>query len=141
MAKINVYCKNRGWLFEDLKAGIAAHGATPSERPLAGYDAYICIRTKEAQYSPKPDKTVVQIHDMNYYVLPRFGMVMKTHPSQRAHCDHEMMLPIGSLNIEIVDWPERPTLGLFCRSMPHERKGLDRFAAVVDMARQWVDLL
>lgn len=82
--KINVYCQDRGWLFEDLKREIASYGAKPSSRPLRNFDAYICIRTKEAPLSPKPKKTVVQVHDMKGYDLSPYGLALLVHESQNV---------------------------------------------------------
>lgn len=135
--KINVYCRNLGWLFEDLKQNIAKHGAIASETPLPDMDAYICIRTKESALSPKSEKTVVQVHDMMNYVLTRFGMAAMVHPAQRVLADNKIMIPIGSRDIPFLPAPERPTLGFFCREVGKNRvKGSDLFAEAVTIARK-----
>ncbi len=67
--KVNVVAANRGWFFEDLKRHFAAASGrrarvVVSERPVRDAGAWIFLRTREAVQTPRPDHTVVQIHDM-----------------------------------------------------------------------------
>ncbi len=48
---INVYSKNYGWLFEDLKGYFSAYGAVVTDEPLTGADFYICIRKSDTRCS------------------------------------------------------------------------------------------
>ena len=138
--KINVYCENRGWLFEDLKQLIASKGATPSEKPLSGYDKYICIRTKECKFSPSSENTLVQVHDMGEYDLRKYGLVSLVHPSQADNVKGCMEItPIGSRDIRKSGLPQKPTVGFFCREVKGHKKGSEIFAEVVQRARQEID--
>lgn len=134
---INVYCGDRGWLFEDLKREIASFGAEASERPIPGADAYICIRTREAHLSPNRDKTVVQVHDTHQYALNAYGMVSMVHPvqAQTVVCKAMDVCPIGSRDIHMDALPEVPTIGFFCREIGSE-KGSDVFEQAVFIARR-----
>lgn len=136
---INVYCSDRGWLFEDLKQLIASKGATASEKPLDGFDAYICIRTRECKLSPKPKKTLVQVHDMNQYDLRKYGCVSIVHPSQAENIKGSMEITvIGSRQVPQSDLPKKPTLGFFCREVA-KKKGSEIFEQFVLEARKKFD--
>lgn len=138
--KINVYCQNRGWLFEDLKQLIASKGATPSECPLPNYDGYICIRTREANLTPSPDKTLVQVHDMGKYDLSRYGAVSLVHIAQASNVKGKMEItPIGSRRIPQTRLPDVPMVGFFCREIPGFKKGSKLFEQVVLEARKEIN--
>lgn len=138
--KINVYCKDKGWLFEDLKNTIALKGATPSEKPLSGFDKYICIRTKEANLSPNPKKTVVQVHDMATYDLRDYGKISLVHESQAQNVKGSMEItPIGSRMLRRSCLPEKPTIGFFCREVGDNKKGSDIFEKAVLKAKKKIE--
>lgn len=138
--KINVYCQSRGWLFDDLKGQIASLGAIASNSPIAGADAYICIRTCEAGLSPKPEKTVVQVHDVKKYELFGYGIISLVHSSQSVTTDSEMFVqPIGSREIQASPFPDKPTIGFFARALNHEKKGKDTFEKSILEARKHCD--
>ena len=122
--KINVYSKNMGWLFEDLKASFATQGAVSSDTPIAGADRWICIRTSEALTSPDISRTLVQVHDMADYDVGFFdkaGLVCFTHELQRyiwlrkGFKGRSRVLPIGARRaVELASiMPVEPTVGYF----------------------------
>lgn len=119
MPKVNVYCSDKGWLFEDLKREIAKCGAIPSTVPLKKADAWICIRTKEAHLSPDPARTVLQVHDCKSQPLEGFGHISFVHPAAKDSwpdlTGHFDVIPIGSRDIPYAELPSFPTLGFFCR--------------------------
>lgn len=145
MAKINVYCSDKGWLFEDLKLNIAKYGAVASKKPLDGYDAYICIRTQEAVLSPFPEKTVVQVHDMNDPIVGSYGMISFVHQMQKhlwedkGFSGKNFVLPIGSRDIPFRSKPDKPTIGFFCREGNNLEKGSDIFKSEILKALSEVD--
>jgi hypothetical protein len=148
----NVFAKSLGWLFDDLKAAIAASGAEASEAPAMNARSWICIRTGEAESAPDLARTLVQVHDMNPpnpAALQSAGLVAFTHPLQayiwqcsgfsRPH----KILPIGARCG--ISWahqlPTRPTIGYFTGEtgpgMNHKRS--DMFAEAVSLARNSLD--
>lgn len=141
---INVYCANRGWLFEDLKRLISSCGAVASKMPINGAKAYICIRTNEAKLSPAPTKTLVQVHDMQAFLPSECGVVSFVHERQeeawkakgfKGEC---FTLPIGARNIPVSALPQRPTLGYFCREVGRKKRS-DLFLQAVRLARGMMD--
>ncbi|NLT70277.1 MAG: glycosyltransferase family 4 protein [Verrucomicrobiaceae bacterium] len=136
--KINAYCESKGWLFDDLKREFADSGAVVSDSPLSGADAYICIRSGEFRKSPKPERTVVQVHDMRRYRVEGAGCVSLVHPAQRKHFagfgGKITMQPIGSRSIEAGQLPNTATIGFFCREVGG-LKGSSLFAEAVRLAR------
>lgn len=95
---INVTARNLGWFFEDLKMHfLKASGKQAiirvSDRPRRDADGWIFLRTKEAVTSPRPERSLVQVHDMfdeNLYrprgdrhCVSRCGGIVLTHPEQR----------------------------------------------------------
>jgi glycosyltransferase involved in cell wall biosynthesis len=135
---INVYCKDKGWLFEDLKQLIASYGAVASEKPLKDADAWICIRSRELVLSPNTRKTVCQVHDLNTGDL-NCGHVSLVHPEQykKSYVNYTVD-PIGSRDVPLGDLPVIPTIGFFCR----EQMGLKRsemFKKAVNIARESVE--
>lgn len=144
--KINVFCRNRGWLFEDLKALIASKGAVASDLPLPDADAWICIRDTEAVTVPDPKRTLVQCHHVNAFPRVGYGIISFCHPFQqekfkREHGEHpNFMLPIGARAVPRNSFAGKPTLGYFCREVGKDRvKGSDLFATAVKMAREQKD--
>jgi glycosyltransferase involved in cell wall biosynthesis len=66
---INVFAKNLGWLFEDLKRGFARVDIPGVEMivgdvPCDDADAWVAIRTAEAASAPDPRRTVACMHDL-----------------------------------------------------------------------------
>lgn len=147
--KVNVYARNLQWLFEDLKHHMARHGAIASDSPILDADAYVCIRDSEAHLSPKPDKTVVQVHHINPVDLRGFGMISFCHPYQeRQYREFDkktpsFTLPIGARDIPVTPLPDKPTLGGFFREVNSKGKkhlkGSLLFAEAVEIARRDFD--
>jgi hypothetical protein len=147
--KINVYCRNLGWLFEDLKKLIASHGAIASDSPIQNADAYICIRDSEAHLSPNPSKTLVQLHHINPVYLSGYGTISCVHPFQEAQYkkrDRDTPIftqPIGSRDVPLSQLPERKVLGGFFREVnsrgKKNLKGSLLFKEAVDLARKRMD--
>lgn len=97
---INVYCRDRGWLFQDLQALFRKAGAVTSEEPLPYADAWICIRTDEWKKCPDPRRLVLQIHDMWEHDWPtqKIGALVRSHPNQRElDASYTMTRPLGAL--------------------------------------------
>lgn len=140
MPLINVYCQNRGWLFEDLKQGIAQVGAVATEWPIDGADAYICIRTREFMASPKPRKTVVQVHDLQPHDrMDTAGKVSLVHSAQLRNFPAGEVWPIGSRqDAAPTPLPPRPAIGFFCREAGGS-KGSEMAAKAVTRARRSAD--
>lgn len=140
--KINVYCKSYGWLFDDLKRRFADFGALPSELPVPDADAWICIRTQELRNSPKPEHTVVQVHDMRQYRIGVAGCVSLVHPAQmnnlNEYSGRRKVDPIGSRDIVAGELPPAPVIGFFCRESGTE-KGSPLFSEAVAIAREELD--
>lgn len=146
---INVYCRSLGWLFDDLKGLIASCGAIPSESPIPNADAYICIRTTEFNKSPRPEKTLVQVHSLEEYDLRGAGIISYCHPEQyrinraKNHKIPYFIQPIGARDIPITPLPEKPVLGGFFREVNSrggkQLKGSALFAEAVEIARREMD--
>lgn len=146
---INAYARNLGWLFSDLQNLMGSLGCVVSETPIPNADAYICIRTKEFSKSPKPEKTLVQIHDLESYDLRGAGIISYCHPEQyminraKNHKTPYFIQPIGSRDIPVTPLPEKPVLGGFFREVSHkgrkQLKGSDLFAQAVEIARKEMD--
>lgn len=145
---VNVFCKNKGWLFEDLKQHMARHGAVASDTPMTDADAWICLRDTEAHTVPDRSRTLVQCHHMNDFNHVDYGMVSFCHPAQERqyramHGDRQQSftLPIGARDVPHAPLPPRPVLGFFCREVGLDRriKGSDVFAAAVTEARKFTD--
>lgn len=136
---INVYCRDFGWLFEDLKRDIAAVGedVIASNDPLQNADAWICVRTMEAARCPDPSRCVVQIHD--FYEHPwldsnrdRVGFVSVVHPDCKELASH--VLPIGARRLFTLrdSMPERFTVGWVGRDVVYEGRHIKRPQLFVD---------
>lgn len=140
--KINVYCRNLGWLFEDLKKEIAGFGAVASEEPLQDADAWICIRDTEARLSPDKSRTVVTIHHTEKIDHQGYGLLSFVHPFPERNWrdnnlhDDSVVLPIGSRPIPKSPLPSEPTLGFFCREHGKGLKRSQMFADAVELARK-----
>jgi len=92
---INVVAENRGWLFEAWKrrfgqASVPGFQVVASERALRDAHAWIYIRTREANATRDPARTVVQLHDLGEATrldaagLARCAGLSLTHPAQEA---------------------------------------------------------
>ena len=150
---INVYCRNFGWLFEDLKWAIAsvADDVIASEDPLPEADAWICIRTDEAHHCPDPARCVVQVHDFyTHSPLTRYGAVSLVHPAQRETCqsaDQVHVQPIGARRLFTLreSMPERFTVGWVGRDVTHQGRHIKRpqlfVDAVLEARRQGCDVV
>lgn len=136
---INVFCRDNGWLFDDLKREIAGHGAVASEKPLPNADAWICIRSSESDLVPDPKRCVLQIHDVKNKIPHGFGKYSYVHK-------HQMKLsgiigavsPIGSRDVEYDDLPNSPTIGFFCKEYGQLKRS-NMFYDAVRLAREEID--
>lgn len=140
---INVYCEDRGWLFQDLAQELVRAGAVYSQQPLPEADAWICIRTREAKLSPDPKRTVVQVHDTDSHDLEGFGVISCVHPVQIPDELPCFVQPIGAREVPASNGlPNRPTIGWYAREIIQDGKELKRsslFCAAVAEARKQVD--
>ena len=85
MSQVNVYCLDKGWLFNDLKEQFRLAGCSTSTSPLKNSDAWICIRSSEMRISPDITRTIVQVHNMEPHDMHLFNAalgVVFTHPMQ-----------------------------------------------------------
>lgn len=144
--KINVYCRNLGWLFEDLKREIASYGAAPSDSPLKYADAWICLRDKEAHLSPDKSKTLVTVHHIEPINHEGYGKIAFVHPFQQRQYqgnNPSFVLPIGSRDVPQSPFPDKPVLGGFFREVngggKRNLKGSVIFKQAVELARQQID--
>lgn len=144
---INVYARDLGWLFEDLKRAFAANGAVASETPDDDASCWICVRTSEAALSPNISRTIVQVHDMNAYdmaLMNQAGLVLFTHPlqaflwRQRGFLGRYAVVPIGSRHgiVRAEELPPVPTVGYFTGETGSNSKRTDMFAEAVALARE-----
>jgi glycosyltransferase involved in cell wall biosynthesis len=97
--RLNLYARNRGWRFEELKRRFAARAAARglalelSEQPSPRADAWLAMRAKELATVADRRRTVVQIHDLfdasAYHTggeraaVAECGAVQLTHPDQQ----------------------------------------------------------
>jgi hypothetical protein len=147
---INVFCKDNGWLFSDLRREFGEHGAEISDLPSNTADVWICVRSDELQIVPDISRTIVQVHNMFPVDIDLYNRclgVSFTHPMQlflwrtNGFTGNYTVCPIGSRsNIQAsASLPERPTLGFFCGETRLMHKGSDLFAAAVKEARKVID--
>lgn len=120
MPVINAYCRNLGWLFEDLKALFEESGAVVSEKPLKGADAWICLRTHELDESPDLSRTVIQVHDLFEHRFPAGvtdSIVVRSHPDQVAAGAQSPVIPLGARRMFRCrdSMPAEPAVGWFGR--------------------------
>ena len=121
---VNVVARDLGWLFEDLKshfrgfrrAGVRVVTSTTAQDSA---DSWIYLRAREANRSPDPKRTVVQIHDLfdeglyrpggQRACVARCGGVTLTHPEERR------ILEASGIDLDAKQVLERPlgALGAF----------------------------
>lgn len=147
---INVFSKNRGWLFEDLKNEISKYGAIASETPIPSAAAWICIRSEELaditdrSKNIEKSRTVVQIHNATSDRLTGFGAISFVHEAQKVawgdFSEKHLVLPIGSRRIPYTTkLPRKPTIGFFGREVDDNLKRSAMFGKAVLMAKEKVD--
>ena len=150
MSQVNVYCLDKGWLFNDLKEQFRLAGCSTSTIPLKNSDAWICIRSSEMRISPDITRTIVQVHNMEPHDMHLFNAalgVVFTHPMQewlwkRSGFNGKFVtIPIGTRKIiqPFATIPENPTVGFFCGENRLGWKGSDVFKKVVVAARKEID--
>lgn len=147
---VNIYCRDKGWLFEDIKKAFVDAGCVGSEYPVSAKDSWICIRSSELRKSPDLKRTLVQVHNMEPHDIDLFNAsagVVFNHPMQRWLWQREgfsnthVVKPIGARSSVRVSntLPERPTIGFFCGENRLLWKGSDVFQESVLEARKEVD--
>lgn len=147
--KLNYFCQDKGWLFEDLKNHLSAHEGFSSEKPESA-EGWVCIRSSEIRQTPRLDRTIVQVHDLldhDMMVFNRVAGVSFMHPVQywlwrrMGFVGRSITCPIGAR--EEVTIPNeisaKPTLGFFCGEAADLKKGADIFEKAVLLARREVD--
>lgn len=144
--KINVYCKNNGWLFEDLKQEIALYGAIASDKPIKDADAWICLRDNESNLSPDKSKTLVTVHHIDEINHEGYGIIAFVHPFQERQYNGKnpsFVSPIGARDIPQSQFPDKPVLGGFFREVNNNGKrnlkGSVIFKQAVELAKQKID--
>lgn len=149
--KINAYCEDRGWLFEDLKRYLADAGAITSEQPLQKADAWICLRTREWQKSPNVARTLVQVHGFDRLDSPVKAQLVGaatayTHELQQwafegsTRRKDSRVVPIGARSYcHAYAPPETPTLAFMARETPAMHKGSLGFAELVRRLNEETD--
>lgn len=140
--RLNVFCRDLGWLFEDLKGWfkrLAPDGleVVTSAQPVDA-DAWLGLRTDEAHKAPDPARTTVQYHDCWAHArtdaeLSRYAAAVFTHPDQMERLTREghvlpgmtMLRPIGAPEgwRAREDLSERFTIGWAGRARD-QKKGL-----------------
>lgn len=148
---VNPYCRNYGWLFEDLKASLAAvelEGVTvtTSETPLPEADAWICIRANEfAGLDRTKDmhkRTVVQLHDYRPCSPPiHFGAVQMVNERQRKTApaaNRYEVIPLGPrAGFRVREsMPERPTVGWVGRDVVYQGRHIKRPELFVEVIKK-----
>ncbi len=147
---LNIYCKNKGWLFEDIKDVYSQIGVVASDEPVHDAKGWICVRSTEILRVPRLDRAVVQVHDLadhDMEIYRHVAGVSFTHPVQhwawqrRGFVGRYLIRPIGSRRgVNIPDaLPIRPTIGFFCGEGRDLRKGANVFERAVLLARERVD--
>lgn len=132
MPKINVFSRDNGWLFDDLKREISLCGAIPSEKPIDNADAWICIRSSEYELVPDKKRCLIQIHDVKNNVPSGFGQYSYVHEYQQRISEQKgFVLPIGSREIQYEDLPKIPTIGFFCKEYGNLKRSNMFFEAVM----------
>jgi glycosyltransferase involved in cell wall biosynthesis len=145
--ELNIFCKNKGWLFEDLKNRFADKGVIASTEPMPDAKGWICVRSSEVRWIPRLDKVVVQVHDLADHDMALFRHVAGvsfTHPVQHllwrraGFSGRYMIRPIGSrAGVRIAAaMPDMPTIGFFCGESPDLKKGANIFEQAVLLARE-----
>jgi glycosyltransferase involved in cell wall biosynthesis len=150
--KVNVFARDLGWLFEDLKQhflrlDLDGLAIVASEAPRADADAWVALRTREAHTSPDPGRTVACIHDLfdepGLYApdgdrrgVHGAGGLVLCHPGQRrllesagVRVDRARVLerPIGALSSFSPGDVRGPRFAVGWVGRNHSRKRLDWF--------------
>ena len=160
-AEINIFARNHGWRFEEVKKQLIARArarglpARASDRPQRDAGAWIAIRAAEAGLTPDPARTLVQIHDLANAATyapgaPRAAVATCSHVqlahdgqlailrSLDAFADAAVLpvLPPGAA--QVTDQPRQPaepfTVGWFGRPEQHgarERHRPDMFTSAL----------
>lgn len=147
--KINCFCENKGWLFEDIKKYFSRTHILVSEKPTEA-DAYICVRTNEIYNLEIIHKSIVQVHGMYDYDIEFYknalGIVF-THPMQywlwknKGFNGTYKIIPIGARK-EISPFdamPINPTVGFFCGETPNFEKQSLFFKEIILEARKQIN--
>ena len=145
---LNVFCRDKGWLFEDIKQHFSSDQVEASDLPKPA-DGWICVRSSEIKLAPRLDRTIVQVHDLVDHDMNLFNKVAGVsfmHPMQHwmwkraGFKGRTLICPIGSREGVVVPdkIPEKPTLGFFCGESQDLRKGGDIFEKAVQLARREV---
>jgi glycosyltransferase involved in cell wall biosynthesis len=150
--RVNVFARDLGWLFEDLKRHfrrLEVEGVTivVSDEPCPDADAWVALRTREADASPAPERTAVCIHDLfdepGLYArdgdrrgVHGAGGIVMCHPHQRrlleaagVRLDRARILerPIGALKSFTPADRRNPRFTIGWVGRDHRRKRLDWF--------------
>jgi glycosyltransferase involved in cell wall biosynthesis len=157
---VNVVARNRGWVFEELKALLARQDPddlvlVASDEPVADAAAWIVLRAREIASVPDPSRALVHIHDEldgDLYRpgglragVARCGALLLSQPGQRAILERNGIdLSSRPVAVQPVGWRDglavraalqpRPTLGWIGRPEWHlgqEVRRLDRFVDAV----------
>jgi glycosyltransferase involved in cell wall biosynthesis len=129
--RVNVFAKDLGWLFEDLKRhfrrlDIEGAAIIVSEEPRPDVDAWVALRTREAHASPDLGRTAVCIHDLfqepNLYTragdrcgVHGAGGFVFCHPHQR------LLLEAAGVRLDRATILERP-IGALTSFTPSDRR-------------------
>jgi glycosyltransferase involved in cell wall biosynthesis len=150
--QVNIFARNRGWRFEEIKAALLARArrrgiaATASNRPEQGASAWIAVRTSEAGHSPDPARTVVQVHDMarDYSLtgkrsaLPQMACIQLVHSAQLplldscTGLDRSRILPVmapGARTVPATDRAEDMPFVAGWFGRPERHEGRERHRA------------
>lgn len=150
IGSLNIFCKNKGWLFEDVKNSYAQEGVSASDEPKMDAKGWICVRSSEVLSAPRLDRTIVQVHDLvdhDMSIFRHVAGVSFTHPIQHwawqrmGFVGKYMIRPIGSRRaIDVPDeMPARPTIGFFCGEGRDLKKGSNIFERAVLLARERIE--
>ena len=121
---INVFARDLGWLFEDLKRWFAAAAVDgweirASNQPLRDAQAWVALRTREAADSPDLSRTVVCLHDLlgearDYQAGGSRAAVGQAGGLALCHPDQHVRLARAGLCFEGTAVVERPLGALSC---------------------------
>ncbi|EOX8193535.1 hypothetical protein ACPWL5_004535 [Escherichia coli] len=152
MLRINVFAKDKGWLFNDLKNHFnnSISSLTISNDPKKNHDLYICIRSSEAKLSPSITNTIIQVHNMEPHDIHLFNSclgVIFTHPMQEwlwkrsGFNNHHITIPIGARKacLPFSAIPLRPAVGFYCGENKLKQKGSHIFKQVIIEARKQME--
>lgn len=169
MIRVNVYARDLGWLFEDLKGHFArlripGIAVAASDAPLDDADAWVVLRAAEAATAPDPARTVVCLHDL--YDHPALyapdgirggvhaaGALAFSHPHQRrllidagVKLERKRLLerPLGALSIFTprAELPEKFCIGWVGRNDWRKRvEWIAEIAARLELDRSGFTIL